>query len=126
MRDEKAEKHVLKKKLANSEEYNESLSAQLEGRFIKYDSIVEELFIATEAFHRDISALSKDKSSLEQKLSEMEANYQEKIKLLDKIQEKILIKSSEVKDLKRNAKISKETISDQKTSLGQVETEKKS
>ena len=35
----------LKRKLANSEEYNESLSAQLEEQYIKYDSIAEELFI---------------------------------------------------------------------------------
>ena len=116
---------MLKGKLANSEGNNESLSAQLEEQFIKYDNIAEELSIATETYHRDISALSKDKSTLEQTLGEMEANYQDKIKLLDKIQEKTVKKSSEIKNLKRNVKRSKETISDQKTSLGQVETEKK-
>ena len=117
---QKEEKKTLKRKLDVTERNLSFVDKQLEEQTILYNSTVKGLTRVMDSFHQDIYSLSDDKSALQTKLTEMEMHYEEKIELLDKIQEKLGARTSEksrAKNIRRVAKRSKETISKQKEHL---------
>ena len=117
---QKEEKKTLKRKLDVTERNLSFVDKQLGEQTILYNSTVKGLTRVMDSFHQDIYSLSDDKSALQTKLTEMELHYEEKIELLDKIQEKLGARTSEksrAKNIRRVAKRSKETISKQKEHL---------
>ena len=117
---QKEEKKTLKRKLDVTERNLSFVDKQLEEQTILYNSTVKGLTRVMDSFHQDIYSLSDDKSALQTKLTEIEMHYEEKIELLDKIQEKLGARTSEksrAKNIRRVAKRSKETISKQKEHL---------
>ena len=54
-----------------------------------YNSTAEELSHVMKTFHKDISALAKDKLALQAKVDEMEQLYQEKMKYLINFRRKL-------------------------------------
>lgn len=117
LRKEKQVRKDLKRKFLSLEEEKISVDKQLEEQVHIYTLTAEELANVLSNFHKDISDLKEDKATLQSKLDEMEKNYQDKTKLLDSIQEKIIKSSAKVKNLKRVVKRSKATISEQKSVL---------